>query len=154
MFLLLPRYFCSLIDFSSSEIQEPYPAINNNNALFINNIKIKCVPYKISACATKILSWLRQSWLPIISWLPDKCFKHSFFLEPNTRTLPNYKQQQEKKKTPLAFIALNMSKAYINISKLQASLPIGIPNCTKFSANRNKENNVNTNHKQVLELII
>ena len=29
-----------------------------------------------------------------------------------------------------------------------------LPNCTKCSANRNKENNVNANHKRVLELLI
>ena len=45
-------------------------------------------------------------------------------------------------------------QADITISKLQASLPIIIPNCTKCSANRNKENNVNTNHRRVLELLI
>ena len=45
----------------------------------------------------------------------------------------------------------SMAKPYITISKLQASLPIGIPNFTKCSANRNKENYVNTNHKRVLE---
>ena len=35
-----------------------------------------------------------------------KCFKHWFSPEANTRTLPNYEQQQEKKKLPHALIAL------------------------------------------------
>ena len=46
-----------------------------------------------------------------------------------------------------------MDLAYITIYKLQANLPIGIPNFTKCSANRNKENDVNTKHRRSLELL-
>ena len=42
---------------------------------------------------------------------------------------------------------------YIHNSKLQASLPFRILNCTQWTANRNKENNVNTNHRRALELL-
>ena len=60
-----------------------------------------------------------------------KCFKHWFSPEANTRTLPNYEQQQEKKKLPLALIALialNLKTLLaLNMSAEKLSSPRGDP---------------------------